>query len=134
VAAILGVECLHAAVLPSVRRRDSSPSTFIAVVPNGRSTPAILLRVSDREGRRVRKRTLANLTGLAPTLIDELRVLLAGGTVFGRPEEELEIRPAAPHGHVSAVLATMRRLDVLRLLGRSASRDCDLALALIASR
>jgi hypothetical protein len=53
------------------------------------------MRESDREGRRVRKRTLAKLTGLAPTLIGELRVLPAGGTVVGRPEEKLEIRPAA---------------------------------------
>jgi hypothetical protein len=107
---------------------------FIDVVPNGRSAPAVLLRESYREGKRVLKRTLANLTGLPPALIDGLRVLLDGGTVVGRPEEALEIRRALPHGHVSAVLATMRRLDLVRLLGRSASRERDLALALIASR
>lgn len=107
---------------------------FIDVVPNGRSAPAVLLRESYREGKRVLKRTLANLTGLPPALIDGLRVLLDGGTVVGRPEEALEIRRALPHGHVSAALATMRRLDLVRLLGRSASRERDLALALIASR
>ncbi|MGA1685365.1 MAG: IS1634 family transposase [Gemmobacter sp.] len=107
---------------------------FIDVVPNGRSAPAVLLRESYREGKRVLKRTLANLTGLPPALLDGLRVLLDGGTVVGRPEEALEIRRALPHGHVSAVLATMRRLDLVRLLGRSASRERDLALALIASR
>lgn len=107
---------------------------FIDVVPNGRSAPAVLLRESYREGKRVLKRTLANLTGLPPALIDALRVLLDGGSVVGRPEEALEIRRALPHGHVSAVLATMRRLDLVRLLGRSASRERDLALALIASR
>jgi hypothetical protein len=107
---------------------------FIDVVPNGRSAPAVLLRESYREGKRVRKRTLANLGALPPPLIDGLRVLLEGGTVVGRPEEALEIRRALPHGHVSAVLATMRRLDLVRLLDRSASRERDLALALIASR
>jgi hypothetical protein len=107
---------------------------FIDVVPNGRSAPAVLLRESYREGKRVLKRTLANLTGLPPALLDGLRVLLDGGTVVGRPEEALEIRRALPHGHVSAVLATMRRLDLMRLLGRSPSRERDLALALIASR
>jgi len=107
---------------------------FIDVVPNGRSAPAVLLRESYREGKRVLKRTLANLTGLPPALLDGLRVLLDGGTVVGRPEEALEIRRALPHGHVSAVLATMRRLDLVRLLGRSPSRERDLALALIASR
>lgn len=107
---------------------------FIDVVPNGRSAPAVLLRESYREGKRVLKRTRANLSGLPPPLIDGLRVLLDGGTVVGRPEEALEIRRALPHGHVSAVVATMRRLDLVRLLGRSASRERDLALALIASR
>jgi hypothetical protein len=107
---------------------------FIDVVPNGRSAPAVLLRESYREGKRVLKRTLANLSALPPPLIDGLRVLLDGGTVVGRPEEALEIRRSLPHGHVSAVLATMRRLDLVRLLGRSASRERDLALALIASR
>lgn len=107
---------------------------FIDVVPNGRSAPAVLLRESYREGKRVLKRTLANLTGLPPALIDGLRVLLDGGTVVGRPEEALEIRRALPHDHVSAALATMRRLDLVRLLGRAASRERDLALALIASR
>lgn len=104
------------------------------MVPNGRSAPAILLRESYREGKRVLKRTLANLTGLPPPLIDGLRVLLDGGSVVGRPEEALEIRRALPHGNVSAVLATMQRLDLVRLLGRSASRKRDLAMALIASR
>ncbi len=107
---------------------------FIDVVPNGRSAPAVLLRESYREGKRVLKRPLANLTALPPPLIDGLRVLLNGGTVVGRPEEALEIRRALPHGHVAAVLATMRRLDLMRLLGRASSRERDLALALVASR
>jgi hypothetical protein len=58
---------------------------FIDVVPNGRSAPAVLLRESYREGKRVKKRTLANLGQLPPAMIDGLRVLLAGGTVVKRP-------------------------------------------------
>jgi Transposase DDE domain len=107
---------------------------FIDVVPNGRSAPAVLLRESYREGGRVRKRTLANLGQLPPALLDGLRALLAGGAVVGRPGEALEIRRALPHGHVAAVLATMRRLELPRLLGRTATRERELALALIASR
>jgi DDE family transposase len=107
---------------------------FIDVVPNGRSAPAVLLRESYREGGRVRKRTLANLGQLPPVLIDGLRALLAGGAVVGRPGEALEIRRALPHGHVAAVLATMRRLELPRLLARTATRERELALALIAGR
>jgi hypothetical protein len=80
---------------------------FIDVVPNGRSAPAVLLRESYREGKRVRKRTIANLGQLPPALIDGLRVLLQGGAVVGRPGEALEIRRSLPHGHVAAVIAMM---------------------------
>jgi Transposase DDE domain len=107
---------------------------FIDVVPNGRSAPAVLLRESWREGKRVRKRTIANLGPLPPAVIDGLRVLLAGGTVVTRPEEMFEIRRALPHGHVAAVLDMMRKLDLPRLLSRTVSRERDLALAMIASR
>ena len=93
---------------------------FIDVVPNGRSAPAVLLRESFRKGKRVRKRTIANLGPLPPAMIDGLRVLLAGGTVVARPEEIFEIQRALPHGHVAAVVGMMRKRD--------------LALAMIASR
>jgi hypothetical protein len=107
---------------------------FIDVVPNGRSAPAVLLRESYREAGRVRKRTLANLSQLPPPLIDGLRVLLAGGAVVGQPGEALEVQRSLPHGHVAAVLAAMRRLELPRLLARSATRERELALALIVSR
>ena len=107
---------------------------FIDVVRNGRSAAAVLLRESYREGKRVRKRTLANLGQLPPAVIDGLRVLLAGGSVVAKPEEVFEIQRALPHGHVAAVLGMMRKLDLPRLLSRTASRERDLALAMIASR
>jgi hypothetical protein len=107
---------------------------FIDVVPNGRSAPAVLLRESWREGKRVRKRTIANLGALPPAMIAGLRVLLAGGSVVARPEDVFEIQRALPHGHVAAVVGMMRKLDLPRLLGRIASRERDLATAMIASR
>jgi Transposase DDE domain len=107
---------------------------FIDVVPNGRSAPAVLLRESYREGKRVRKRTLANLGLLPPAVIDGLRVLLAGGSVIAKPEEVFEIQRALPHGHVAAVIGMMRKLDLPRRLSRTVSRERDLALAMIASR
>lgn len=107
---------------------------FIDVVPNGRSAPAVLLRESYREGKRVRKRTLANLGQLPPAVIDGLQVLLAGGRVIAKPEEIFEIQRSLPHGHVAAVVGMMRKLDLPRLLGRTVSRERDLALAMIASR
>jgi Transposase DDE domain len=107
---------------------------FIDVVPNGRSASAVLLRESYREGSKVRKRTLANLSKLPRSVVDGLRVLLQGGTVVARPEEVFEIQRSLPHGHVAAVVGMMRKLDLPRLLSRTVSRERDLALALIASR
>jgi Transposase DDE domain len=107
---------------------------FIDVVPNGRSAPAVLLRESYREGKRARKRTIANLGPLPPAMIDGLRVLLAGGTVVAKPEEVFEIQRALPHGHIAAVVGMIRKLDLPRRLSRTVSRERDLALALIASR
>jgi hypothetical protein len=72
---------------------------FIDVVPNGRSAPAVLLRESFREGRKVHKRTIANLSQMPPALIDGLRALLSGGAVVGGADQALEIRRSLPHGH-----------------------------------
>ena len=52
---------------------------------------------SYREGKRVRKRKLANLGQLPPAVIDGLRLLLAGGSVIARPEEVFEIQPSRKH-------------------------------------
>jgi Transposase DDE domain len=107
---------------------------FIDIVPNGRSAPAVLLRESYREGKRVHKRTIANLGQLPPALIDGLRVLLKGGAVVSQSGDALEILRSLPHGHVAAVIGMMRKLDIPRLLGRRATRERDLAVALIAGR
>ena len=92
---------------------------FIDVVPNGRSASAVLLRESYREGSKVRKRTLANLSKLPASVVDGLRVLLQGCTAIARPEEVFEIQRSLPHGHVAAVIGVMRKLDLPRLLSRT---------------
>jgi hypothetical protein len=50
----------------------------IDVVPNRNSPPAILLRETFREGAKVRKRTLANLSSLSLDQIDLIRRSLKG--------------------------------------------------------
>ena len=81
---------------------------FIEIVPNRTSPPAVLLRESWREGGKVKKRTLANLSKLPMPVVQGLRTLLKGGVAFGDAGEALEIRRALPHGDVSAVLGTLR--------------------------
>ena len=53
---------------------------YIEAVPNRNSPPAILLRESDRDGAKIKKRTIANLSDRPTELVEGLRTLLKGGT------------------------------------------------------
>jgi hypothetical protein len=74
---------------------------YIATVPNRSSPPAILLRESFREGKKVKSRTLANLTTWPAEKIELLRRLLAG-EALAPLHEALVIERSLPHGHVAA--------------------------------
>jgi hypothetical protein len=107
---------------------------YIEAVPNRSSPPAILLRESYRAGGKVRKRTLLNLSAWPRELVEGLRALLKGGTVIPAGQEALTVTRSLPHGHVAAVLGTLRRIGLDRLLGPQGHRCRDLVVALIVSR
>jgi len=106
---------------------------YIDIVPNRSSPPAILLRESFREGGRIRKRTLANLSALPMDQVGLLRAVLRGEALVPAGAG-LEIVRALPHGHVLAALGTARRIGLERLLPRGPKRRRQLALALIVAR
>lgn len=108
---------------------------YIDVVPNRSSPPAVLLRESYREGGKVKKRTLANLSDLPPEVVAGLRVLLKGGHASETPlEDQFEIERSLPHGHVAAVLGTLRAIGLDRALDRRPSEERALAIAMIVGR
>ena len=108
---------------------------YVATVPNRNSPPAILLRESFRLGGKVRNRTLSNLSHWPPAQLDALRSVLKGATSIGPPlPQAFDIVRSRPHGHVAAVLGTLRRLHLDRLIDTQASRELDLVVALIAAR
>src|SRR4029077_18947497 len=106
----------------------------IESVPNRNSPPAILLRESYREGGKVKKRTLLNLSDWPPERIAGFKALLKGGTVLPSDREAISIVRSLPHGHVAAALGTARKLGLDRLIGPDGNRARDLILALGASR
>ncbi|WP_420431079.1 IS1634 family transposase, partial [Candidatus Poriferisocius sp.] len=106
----------------------------VDVIPNRSSPPAILLREAWREGKRIRRRTLVNLSKAPPGLVDAVRAWLKGGVVYSAIDDAVSIRRALPHGAVAAVLGMARHLGLERILHRSRSRMRDLALAAIAAR
>ena len=91
-----------------------------------------LLRRSYREGGKVRKQTLANLSHLPEEAIAALRLVLGGKTVVDA-DAALAVERSAGHGHVAAVHAIARQLGLPDLLGPP-GRARDLAYALIVSR
>src|SRR5216683_6637086 len=107
---------------------------YIEAVPNRSSPPAILLRESYRVGDKVKKRTLLNLSDWSPSLLEGLRALLKGGTVLPPGQEAITIKRSLPHGHVVAVLGTLRKIGLDRLLGPAGNRCRDLVVAMIVAR
>ena len=105
----------------------------IDIVPNRGSRPTPLLREAWREGKRVRKRTLANLSSLPMDQVELLRRVLKGEALVP-VGEAFRILRARPHGHVAAVLGTMRKLRIPELLSTRKHRHRQLALAMIAAR
>jgi len=107
---------------------------YIEAVPNRGSRPTILLREGWREGKKVRKRTLANLSDWDPPRVKALAAVLKGQSVVGDIENAFEIIRSRPHGHIAAVLGTLSRLKLDQLVGRSRCRERDLCVAMIAAR
>ena len=106
---------------------------YIETVPNRNSRPAILLREGWREGQRVRKRTLANLTHWPAAKIDQLRRVLKDQPLID-PEHAFVIERSLPHGHVALVLEALRRLRLPALLDAKPSRERNLVLAMLVER
>jgi hypothetical protein len=89
---------------------------YVTEIPNRNSPPAILLRESYRENGKVRTRTIANISHLRPAQIDALRTSLSGPASAPRlslPGSFL-IDRSRPHGHVAAVLGSLRKLQIPR--------------------
>ena len=106
---------------------------YIDIVPNRRSPPAILLRESVRDGARVRKRTIANLSALPIEQAEMIRRVLKGEKL-GPVEDALEVLRSRSHGHVDAVRAAMKRLGFDKMIDAKSSRERDLVVAMVAGR
>ena len=94
---------------------------------------AHLLRRSYREGGKVKKQTIANLSHLPDEVIELVRAALRGER-FVAAGEAFQIERSLPAGHIEAALAMAGRLDLARRLERSRSRERDLSLAMIIQR
>lgn len=106
---------------------------YIDIVPNRNSPPAVLLRESKREGGKIVKTTVANLSKCPPHAIEALRLALKGIELAPK-DDVFAIEASLPHGHVEAVLGALRSLGLDKIIDSRPSRQRDLVLAMIVQR
>jgi hypothetical protein len=105
---------------------------YVARVPNRGSPPAVLLRESYREAGKVKNRTLANLSRWPGWQVDALAAVLKGEPPpAAGAAAPFEITRSLPHGHVAAVLGTLRSLGLEAVIDPAPSRQRDLVTAMI---
>jgi len=115
------------------RKRRAVHVATITKRHNGRTYQTHLLRRTYREGGKVKHETLGNLSDLPPDAIEYIRKRLRGDPPLDC-DGAFEIRRSLPHGHVAAVLGTMRKIGLESVIGSVPSRERDLVTALIVSR
>jgi hypothetical protein len=106
-------------------------------IPNRTSPPAYLLRETYREGGKVKKRTLANITHWPLAKIEALRRLLRDEPLTGDRGDGLRLLRSLPHGHVAAALGILRKAGLEYVLsqgGRQPAREVALCIAMLVAR
>ncbi len=111
---------------------ESPSKTYQARDGQTRTYRTHLLRRSYRDGGKVKKETLANLSALPDTAIAALKASLSG-SVLVDAGDMFEIERSLPHGHVAAAHVMASRLGLKKLLGPECDQR-DLAYALIIAR
>ena len=116
--------------------RPGQQPVHVAIIKReykGRLYSYALLRQSFRQDGKVKHRTLANLSALPIEVVELIRQGLAGQRLL--PFDSLfVIERSLAHGHVAAVLGSMRKLDMEGVLRKLAEKERGLALAMIAAR
>lgn len=106
---------------------------YIETVPNRNSRPAVLLREGWREGNKVKKRTLANLSDWSQDKIDALRMALSGVKLMAL-EQALDKHRTRTHGHVDLVLKTVKNLGLDKMVSAKPCRERSIIVATIVAR
>ena len=92
-----------------------------------------LLRRTFRQNGKVKHETLGNISHLPDHIVALIRRALKGET-FINPDNAFACVRSLPHGHVAAVLGTLKQLGLHALIARRPSRVRDLVVALIVAR
>lgn len=100
---------------------------------NGKTYVTHLLRRTFREDGKVKQVTVGNLSDLPEDLIEVIRRRLAGDPLPA-DERGFRIVRSLPHGHVAAVLGTLKKIGLDRLISSKPCREAERVVAMIALR
>ena len=103
---------------------------YIEFVPNRNSRPTVLLREAWREGGKVRKRTIANLTGWSDDKITALRLLLRGEPLI-HPTEAFVVEQSLSCGHVHAILKLIEKIRIKEILGHGSKLKKNIIITMV---
>jgi len=92
-----------------------------------------LLRRSYRDHGRVKHQTVGNISHLPADLIETIRLRLRGDLPPGAPGG-FQILRSLPHGHVAAVLGTLKQIGLDLLIASRPSLQRSLVLAMVVAR
>jgi transposase len=99
----------------------------------GKTYVTHLLRHTYREDGKVKHLTLGNLSDLPDDLIEVIRRRLAGEPLPNETDG-FQIVRSLPHGHVTAVLGTLQKIGLDRLICAKPCREAQLVIAMIVLR
>jgi hypothetical protein len=102
-------------------------------VHNGKTYVSHLLRHTYREDGKVKHVTLGNLSDLPDDLIEVMRQWLAG-ELLSFEGDDFEIVRSLPHGHVAAVLGSLRKMGLDRMITSKPCREAQVVIAMIVLR
>jgi len=105
----------------------------IDLIPNRGSKPTLLLRSAHREGKRIVKTKIANITHWPPDVVEALRLALKGEKLVP-VRSFFESESTLAHGHVEAILGTIRKLGLDAVISSRSCRERDLVVAMIVQR
>ena len=107
--------------------------TRIVAHKKGKRYETVLLRHSYREDGKVKHLKIANLSRLDPDLINVIERAVKGETLVAA-EEAFSVQRSLPHGHVAAVLGSIRTSGLEKIIAFRRSPQRDAVLAMIAQR
>jgi transposase len=99
----------------------------------GKTYVTHLLRHTYRENGKVKHLTLGNLSDLPADLIEFMRRRLAGEPL-PTEHDDFQIVRSLPHGHVAAVLGTLKKIGLDQLISSKPCREAQLVIAMLVLR